>query len=448
MAPHFHMHGILLVLSLSSPCATSTSLGGKHLPHWTAQAPNASLPHSGLPLLQGIVHSTVFNATISQANGTYNHGPIITFFNHTFLLTWYNGPVDESHMNRVLMSISKDAKSWSEPVEVFPVVSKTGPTGKGEQNEPFAIVSGRLYAAASDISWGNSHKNGTRGGLIMRQVALTGMPDGSQGLSFGEPFWLDTTPPQGIETYGYKTFLEMGAPVVADMTEYLSTLVNETVSDPHFNERSLYALPSLKENRLVLLLRGKEKQMFASTCTSQKANAHGQSSMASKPSMGMCIAGTGAYMFEEPAAGVLDSSASSMLSAHSHSLVGPRQCNWTKPEATNIETATSRTCAGWLPDSRVWVLGSLGSKTRDILTVSVASDGLAFSESYVVNWNPPPIRYPGHAKCLGFQYPSGVWHGKYGYAAYSINKEDIVVSRFPLASLDAKPSRIREALFV
>ena len=47
----------------------------------------------------------------------------------------------------------------------------------------------------------------------------------------------------------------------------------------------------------------------------------------------------------------------------------------------------------------------------------------------------PARRYDGHAKTLGYSYPkSVVWNG-YLYSGYSVNKEDIDVTRIPLGSL-------------
>ena len=69
------------------------------------------------------------------------------------------------------------------------------------------------------------------------------------------------------------------------------------------------------------------------------------------------------------------------------------------------------------------------------MVLSVAADGLAFSKAFVINYNASAPRFPGRAKGAGFHYPSGLWAGDTGFAAYAIGKEDIVVSSFPLAQL-------------
>jgi hypothetical protein len=153
--------------------------------------------------MPGVKHYTVFNATTSRVNGTYNHGPIITRWSGSFVLSWYNGPQDEGRINRVLLATSPDAKQWSAPVEVFPALSSDG-----EQTEPWALVDDRLYAAASTVGWGNAHDSGIRGGLLMRRVLGLGP------VSFGPIFWLGDVP-SGLEQYGFKTSGQMDKQVYA-----------------------------------------------------------------------------------------------------------------------------------------------------------------------------------------------------------------------------------------
>ncbi len=63
-----------------------------------------------------------------------------------------------------------------------------------------------------------------------------------------------------------------------------------------------------------------------------------------------------------------------------------------------------------------------------------------WDEHWAVRYGAPPVKYPGQAKCVGFQYPGGAvandQHGEtWLYVSYSIGKEDIAISRFPLASI-------------
>ena len=94
-------------------------------------------------------HVTVYNSSDpaggNNSAGLYNHGPMVVFYGGIFLCSWYNSPLHESHGMRVLIATSEDAvSSWSEPRVVFPSVDS-----KGEENEPFPIINGRLYGLAS-----------------------------------------------------------------------------------------------------------------------------------------------------------------------------------------------------------------------------------------------------------------------------------------------------------
>jgi hypothetical protein len=431
------------------------------LPHWTAHEPNSTLPHADLPLLKDVKHITIFNATLDQVNGTYNHGPIIGRWNESFIIIWYNGPKDEGKENRVLLSTSADGDAWTPAQELFPAIGKgQSATKKGEQDEPLAFINGRLYAACSDTSWNNTHDSGERGGLLMREVVSASATPGA-GLVLGEMFWLNDKPPAGFESYGFKSYLEMDEQTKQDAGDYLSSLVSESVGaypGGKFNERSMYALPSTEkamDRTLMLLLRGGPKNpsfIWASRCRLQGGIARrsavgaagaaagaaaagaAAAGVAAGAAWGACVAGTGAYEFERPAAmGTFYSSAAGAKMHHAGAKL--QQCNWSKPAPTNIKDAPSRTCAGALPSGAIWTLGNQGGKGRDPLVLSVAADGLAFSKAFVVNWNASEPRFPGKAKCPGFQYPSGMWFGDTGFATYSIGKEDIVVTRFPLAQL-------------
>ena len=96
--------------------------------------------------------------------------------NH-FLAAWYSGPQQPSEPSpslsrtstrgprlgdccqphRVVLASSPDAEVWTAPVTVFDAVN-----AKGEENEPFAVIKGRLYATASDANLGNAHDSGIR----------------------------------------------------------------------------------------------------------------------------------------------------------------------------------------------------------------------------------------------------------------------------------------------
>ena len=94
---------------------------------------------------------------------------------------------------------------------------------------------------------------------------------------------------------------------------------------------------------------------------------------------------------------------------------------------------------GTLPNGEIYLIGNQidvsGPHSRDPLTISLSRDGKTFDWAAAVRHGTPPLRYPGHWKDHGFQYPSAIVVGKSLWVIYSINKEDVAVSRIPLKEL-------------
>ena len=103
----------------------------------------------------------------------------------------------------------------------------------------------------------------------MREVVSLSSSKPGQAVVVGPMFWLNEVPPAGFEPYEIKTYLQMDTQTKADASQYLASLVNQTVelaTGAKFNERSMYALPLTKHTdggemeararTLMLLLRG------------------------------------------------------------------------------------------------------------------------------------------------------------------------------------------------
>ena len=107
---------------------------------------------------------------------------------------------------------------------------------------------------------------------------------------------------------------------------------------------------------------------------------------------------------------------------------------------TNIPDSPSKAVAGTLPNGKIYLIGNqIRGKThnnfRDPLVISLSSDGKTFDWAAALLHGTPPLRYPGHAKNRGFQYPSAMVLGNSLWVIYSINKEDVAISRVPLLEL-------------
>ena len=93
-------------------------------PRWSATMPTKTNSTWGYPLLapNKAVHTYVYHPesascydhpTAGGCAGTYNHGPMISFWDGHYWMEWYNGVKSESVNNRVLFATSIDAVSWT-----------------------------------------------------------------------------------------------------------------------------------------------------------------------------------------------------------------------------------------------------------------------------------------------------------------------------------------------
>lgn len=111
--------------------------------------------------------------------------------------------------------------------------------------------------------------------------------------------------------------------------------------------------------------------------------------------------------------------------------------SWSSPMRTNYLDSTARTSAGNLPDGTAFLINNAYPEkfNRSLLTIAVSRDNVVFDRAWIVRGEPTAMRHKGRSKLDGWQYPHAiVWNGHL-YVAYSINKEDVAVTRIFLQSL-------------
>jgi hypothetical protein len=116
-----------------------------------------------------------------------------------------------------------------------------------------------------------------------------------------------------------------------------------------------------------------------------------------------------------------------------------RGATWTTPVLTNMPDSRAKQSAGNLPDGTAFLVNEpSGNKNRIPLVVSLSKDGRVFDKAFVLRRGGAdlqPLRTPGRYKRPGYHYPkSVVWNG-WLYISYATNKEDVQLTRVPLASL-------------
>lgn len=385
-------------LALVAACAglwsgsAAASGGDVPVPVWTAPQPDPTQPDAGLTPLAHVTTFKVFTSDPSM--GTYNHGPIMAIVQGTLFVHWYNGATGEDAPGeRVLYAHSTNGVQWSPAAVLFPAMSPVRPW-----NESGTCVSNlgyfedgsasRFYAVAS-VRMCHEQLQGT----LMREI-------NRDGATLGDIFWLADEAPSQYASFGYGTLNTVDATTKKDAQAYLAQRLRTTnVPAPpapiKFSERSWYKRLADEGSAYVLLLRddgGSTLREWASTCQTALPTPIGL------------------------------------------------ECNWSNPVKTAIPDSRSRTWATTLDSGAAVLFGAQLPKLwdRDPLTVSIAPDGVHFSHQYSVIFGAPPQRFPGHNKGPGFQYPGGLIMSNADevMVAYSVNKEDIWVSKFPLQDLN------------
>lgn len=113
---------------------------------------------------------------------------------------------------------------------------------------------------------------------------------------------------------------------------------------------------------------------------------------------------------------------------------------WTKGQTSTIPDAPSKTIVSKVDDFYIMVGNHGDGKFRDPLTLSLSKDGWNWLGSTNIRRNSPKFRLPAReplpdGRGRGFQYPSMARMGKDIFIAYSINKEEVVVTQLDISEI-------------
>ena len=119
---------------------------------------------------------------------------------------------------------------------------------------------------------------------------------------------------------------------------------------------------------------------------------------------------------------------------------------WSIPQQTNFPDSMARFNTGRLPDGRFWIINNPGPEkmNRGKLTIALSRDGRLFDRAWIIRDEPTTQRFEGKGKRDGWQYPNAlVWRDSL-WVVYSVNKEDVALTRISLNAFgtqrgDAKP---------
>lgn len=354
--------------------------------------------------LSGVVTSTIYRATIEA--GTYNHHPNIARHRGGFFVSWSNHPVDEDEPGqRVLFSYSADGRQWQREAVLFPAI----PTHGGRKLVLTAngwLRDGALLFAIADlhdiIGWSDNegraiakqkndryYRTAQRSfGRLARQVDENG--------NLAAPFWLSRI-------------------------DDAQTICSICRSNPEPAAALNAMLQEPLNRRRWQLMDGNRLGYWVDRYPDQGSDGH--------------------YLVEPTTYRAKNNFLVRLLrdldpSYRLYATTSRDGASWETPVRTDIPDSPSLSAAGQLPDGRRYLIGNPVKNSRDPLAIRLSRDGLRFGEAQILRRGAPPLRRAGLHKGPGFQYPSAIVADSVLWIVYSVNKEDIAVSRVPLPALN------------
>jgi len=350
----------------------------------------------GLPEAAGSETAIVYQAV--PAVSQYNHGAVLFAHKGKLYVQWQSSRRDEDAADtRVLYASSDDGVHWSEARALAPARKDAVVTSGGWWSN-----GGTLYAFVN--VWPDSLE--PRGGF----VEVLASDDGAHWENVGNPTFADGKPLNGVIEQDFHRY-----PVGEDGRSRIVTALHR--------QPGLQAIPIYTDE--------------ASGLSGWRLGTFENSSLKDgvsreiEPSNFQRKDGALVMVFRD------QQSSFRVLAAVSED--GGEA--WTRAEVTNFPDSRAKQSAGNLPDGSVFLVNNpSGSKTREPLVVSLSEDGEQFDRAFLLRAGGlqlAPPRYEGRYKRKGFSYPKSLVWNDFLYVAYAENKEDITITRVPVASLAA-----------
>jgi len=379
----------------------ATALGTPVIPMWDAPMPHATAVAAGFPIAEQAEHIVVWRSTLEE--GAFNHHAALIHHDGHFFGMWSNHPQGEDASGqRMLYARSADAVSWGAPQELFPApdeVKNRGLPGLSLRPDRWVVVDGVLYAI------GYCRGDGGAAYPVARSVTAAGQ--------LGEPFVLrSVSAVSRLPIFMRETPGAIDAPpLAADLLQWY--VDNDTVSWWAQNEgapREGVDRANLIEPFTYRAPDGHEVMLLRSHST------------AASLELGRIPRNNRMYVSYRDGAGI-----------------------WVPAYPTNIPDSPSRAEALVLPTGPVLLIGNQIAPVfdttsylpRHTLTAAASRDGYHFDDAVALRHSAPTsYRFQGiEGRTLGYGYPSTILHHGHLYSLYSVGKEDLAITRVPLASV-------------
>lgn len=350
----------------------------------------------------GVENIQVMRANRTRANiadkygWTYSHAPMLAYWNNKFYLQYLTNPFAEHQEPGMTMIVtSNDGRNWNMPEPVFPIYLlrpgyiSTYDTGSAMVHQRMGFYvspNGKLLVLSF---YGEAPTSGGEDGI--GRVVREAYKDGSYGPVYFIKYNSLSDYNESNTTYPFykksddKEFIEACDALLADRLKTMQWLDEERTADKGFSPILKYSAPSVYHRKDGI------------------AVAHFKNSWAS--------------------------------------LSSDEGKTWSTPvKIPGIITSGAKTWGQKTADGRyalVYNPAPYGSH-RWPLAVVTGDDGFLFDNMLLVHGEVPPRRFFGRAKDFGPQYVRGISEGNGTppetdmWVTYSVNKEDIWISRIPL----------------
>jgi hypothetical protein len=353
-------------------------------------------PAIGIENIQ-ILRANRTNAHNADKYGwTYSHAPMLAYWNDKFYLQYLSNPVAEhQEPGMTLITTSTDGRNWDTLEPVFPIyflrpgfisTYRTGTVMMHQRMGFYVAPNGRLLVSGfygeAPSPWG---EHGI--GRVVREA----YEDGSYGPIYFIRYNRLSEYDESNTTYPFykrsndNGFIEACDALLADRLKTMQWREEERSADDGFFTLSTGSSPSVYHRK------------------DGVAVAHFKSSLAA--------------------------------------LSTDRGETWSTPvQIPSIVTAGAKTWGQRTADGRFALLyiPAPYNSHRWPLALVTSDDGIVFDNMLLVHGEVPPQRFSGRAKDFGPQYIRGISEGNGNpphsdmWITYSVNKEDIWISRIPL----------------
>ncbi|MBN1414473.1 MAG: six-hairpin glycosidase [Bacteroidales bacterium] len=379
---------------------------------------NVDYHHGQLPLAMGVHNIQVLRANrehpeMAEGTGwTYNHAPMLAYWNNTFYLEYLSDSVGE-HIppGQTLLVTSGNGYKWSKPVVIFPpyrIPDGTTKEGRSEMaKDLFAVMHQRMgFYVSKDNRLlvlgyygiclaGDDDPNDGKGiGRVVREIYTNG--------SFGPIYFIRYNKNWNQKNTHYpfytrsrdKGFISACDELMANplmMQQWNEEADPDDPLIPEHRDYKAFNYYHLPDGRIV----GFWKHAFFSINDNQGVS----------------------WSNIRRAPGFVNGNA----------------------KIWGQKTSDGRYAVVYNPSVFRWPLA-----------ISVSDDGLEFKNLLLVNGEISPMRYGGNYKAYGPQYMRGIAEGngvppdRNMWITYSMNKEDIWIAKIPVPVKDKETNDIRE----